>query len=464
MTWSRPAGDHRLIFSCVRSSDTAPIEISLLTSRERALTTKLRAPPSDATPVNAIANSEVTRAMSRGIAWTGLQVAGSNLLGLAVFIVLGRLLTPRDFGLLASAMVVILFLRVLVDAGFSRLLVQRESLTPEHVDTAFWTTVAIGMAFCLLLGAAAPLVADAFREPRLTPIVRALSLIFVFVSLDGTQSAMLERRMEFRSQAIRRLVAALASAGIAIFLAVDGFGVWALVAQQLTLEGVTVLVLWFLGPWRPTVRFSRRCARELTSFGMRYSATQVLVYLAQNVDNLLVVIVLGPVALGYYVIAYRIFVVATEVLVLTVNRVSLTTFSRFQRDSNALNSAFLSATAITAYITLPCFASLALLAHPLITIVFGAKWAPSVAVLQALTVAGVVQGQMNFTDNYTIAVGRIKNQLAWLSGVVAAQVIAFGISVNFGIVAVAASLQPGDPCQLARALTSAQKMAWAPAA
>ena len=166
----------------------------------------------------------------------------------------------------------------------------------------------------------------------------------------------------------------------------------------------------------------------------------MLVYLAANMDNFLIAIVLGPIALGYYVIAYRIFVVATEVLVTTINRVALTTFSRFQRDPQALNSAFTSATSITAYITLPCFAALAVLAHPLITIVFGAKWAPSVPVLQALTVAGVVQGQTNFTGNYAIAVGRMNNQLAWLTCLVAVQMIAFVVSVNFGIVAVAASL------------------------
>lgn len=383
---------------------------------------------------------DVSRAMNRGIAWTAAQMVGSNLLGLVVFVVLGRLLTPRAFGLVAAATVVILFLRVLVDAGFSRLLVQRPELTDEHVDTAFWTAVILGVGFCILLAAAAPVVALIFDQPRLTNIVRALSVIFIFVSFDGTQSAMLERRMEFRSQAIRRLVAGLVSAVVAIVLAALGAGVWALVAQQLTLEGVTVLVLWSLAPWRPRARFSKACFRELTSFGLRYSGTSLLLYLSQNADNFLIGVVLGPVALGYYVIAYRAFVVATEVLVTTVNRVALTTFSRLQNDNAALNSAFTRATALTAYVTLPCFALMALLAHPLIQLVFGAKWTPAAPVLQALTVAGVVQGQMNFTGNYAIAVGRLTNQLLWLTGLVAVELIGFGVSVSYGIVAVAISL------------------------
>ena len=256
---ARSAGKHPLLALGPRAGETVPMAAPRSAAR-RDLTSSPRSSRSSTVSIRsdppAERRTEVSQAMSRGIAWTGVQMAGSNLLSLVVFVVLGRLLTPRDFGLLASATVIVLFLRVLVDAGFSRLLVQREHLTPEHVDTAFWTAIVIGVAFSLLLAAAAPLVALTFGEPRLTNIVRALSIIFIFVSLDGTQSAMLERRMEFRSQAIRRLIAGLASATIAILLAVEGFGAWALVAQQLTLEGVTVLVLWSLSPWRPTLRFS----------------------------------------------------------------------------------------------------------------------------------------------------------------------------------------------------------------
>ncbi len=382
----------------------------------------------------------VSRAATRGMIWTGVQMVGSHVLSLVVFVVLGRILSPRDFGLIASATVVILFLRVLVDAGFSRLIVQRETLTPEHVDTAFWTALILGVTFALSLTAAAPLVAALFGQPRLTNIVRALSVVFIFVSLDGTQSALLERRMEFRAQAVRRLVAGLVSTAIAITLAVLGAGVWALVAQQLTLEGVTVLVLWTLADWHPQLRFSPAAFRELAAFGLRYCGTQTLVNLGANADNFLVALILGPVALGYYVIAYRVFTVASEVLVLTVNRVALTTFSRLQRDTEALNASFISSTTMTAFLTLPCFAVLGLLAHTLITFVFGAKWAPSAPVLQVLTVAGVMQGQVNFTGNYAIAVGRISNQLLWLACLVAAQLAGFGIAVSFGIVAVGASL------------------------
>jgi len=406
-------------------------------NRSPDLTADSPAPSTDADPPR---TGAVSQAMGRGIAWTGVQMVGSNLLSLAAFVVLGRILTPRDFGLVASATVVILFLRVLVDAGFSRLIVQRRDLTPEHIDTAFWTAIIMGLFFTVALAAAAPLVADAFGQPRLTNIVRALSLIFIFVSFDGTQSALLERRMEFRSQAIRRLIAGGLSTGAAIALGLLGAGVWALVVQQLVLEATTVLVLWTIAPWRPRRRFSRTAFVELAGFGMRYSASVVLLYLGSNMDNLLIALVLGPVELGYYVIAYRIYVVGAEVLVGTVNRVALTTFSRLVGDSEALNASFIDATTITAFITLPCFAALALLAHPFITLIFGAKWAPSVPVLQVLAVAGVVQGQLGFTGNYAIALGKMSNQLIWLAALVGVELAGFAATVAFGIVAVAASL------------------------
>jgi PST family polysaccharide transporter len=384
--------------------------------------------------------SGVSRAALRGAAWMGFATWVNQAVALGAFIVLGRLLSPEDFGLVAAASVVLWLLRVLVDQGFGQVLVQRADLTAAHVDTAFWTALGTGVAIAALTAATAPLVADLYSLPQLTGVLQALSVVFVFVAFDSTQSALLTREMKFRVQAMRRLGASLVSGAVAVALAVGGAGVWALVAQTLVYEGLLVVLLWSLVSWRPRWRFSRVEFGELFGFGMRTTLIRVLTNVGAYADNLIIGVVVGAVALGYYVVGFRVVVVINTLIALALTQVVLSAFSRLQHDREALNGALYRATRLTAAIGLPVYAGLALIAHPLTVFVFGAKWGPSASVMQALTLAGFVQCQLIFTTQYAIALGRVGNELAWTATLIGAQLIGFAIAVQFGITAVALSL------------------------
>jgi PST family polysaccharide transporter len=366
--------------------------------------------------------------------WTNQAVA------LTTFVVLGRLLSPDEFGLVAAASVVLWLLRVLVDQGFSQVLVQRRDLSEVHVDTAFWTALGTGIGLALLTAVTAPLVADLYSLPELSDVLRALSIVFVFAALDSTQSALLTRRMSFRTQAVRRLGASLSSGVIAISLAVAGAGVWALVAQTLVYEGLIAVLLWTLVSWRPRRRFSRSCFKELYGFGFRLMLIRVLTNVGAYGDNLLIGVFVGAVALGYYVVGFRVVVVVNTLISLALMQVVLSAFSRLQHDRGLLNAAFYRSTRLAAGISLPVYAGLALVAHPLTVLVFGEKWAPSAPVMQALTLAGFIQGQLIFSTQYVIALGRVANELRWTAGLIAAELVAFAVAVQFGIVEVAISL------------------------
>jgi PST family polysaccharide transporter len=382
----------------------------------------------------------VSRAALRGAAWMGFASWINQAVALTTFIVLGRLLAPDDFGLVAAASVVLWLLRVLVDQGFSQVLVQRGDLTETHVDTAFWTALATGVSIAVLTAATAPLVADLYSLPELTNVLRALSVVFVFAALDSTQSALLAREMKFRVQAVRRLVASVSSGAVAVTLALSGAGVWALVAQTLVYEGLIVVLLWSLVSWRPTRRFSMPAFKELFGFGFRLTLIRILTNVGAYGDNLLIGVVVGAVALGYYVVGFRVVVVINTLISLALTQIVLSAFSRLQHDRGLLNAAFYRSTRLAAAISLPIYAGLALVAHPLTVFVFGAKWAPSAPVMQALTLAGFVQGQLIFTTQYVIALGRVRNELRWTAGLIVAELVAFAIAVQFGIVAVALSL------------------------
>ena len=382
----------------------------------------------------------MSRAAVHGAAWTALQIWGATVASFVVFVILGRLLRPAEFGVVAAAYTVTLLFRVIVDAGFTRYLIQRRSLPLIYADTAFWMSVVVALILTVIVILLAPYFALLFGIPRLTIVIRVLSVLLILTALDATQSGLLDRNMRFRVQAIRNLIATAAAGIVAVSLALAGAGVWALVAQQLALETVTVVLLWSLSGWRPRFRASTRCLRDLFPFGVRMSSIRVTQFAMTNADNFFVGIVFGRVALGFYVIAYRMFSVLNDLLITVINRVALSTFSRLQHKSELVNSAFYRASRVGSVLTLPTYVGLALLSRQVIILLFGARWIPSAPLLSVLMVAAFAQGQLALCGSYATGIGWIRNEFRWTVSIAAVQVGAFAVAAHFSVFAVAASV------------------------
>lgn len=382
----------------------------------------------------------MSRAAVRGAAWTALQLWGATAGSFVVFVILGRLLRPADFGVVAAAYTVTLLFRVIVDAGFTRYLIQRPRLPLIYADTAFWMSVTVAFIFTCIAMLTAPYFALLFGIPRLTIVIRVLSILFILTALDATQSGLLDRNMQFRVQAIRNLFATASAGIVAVALAFGGAGVWALVAQQLALETVTVVLLWRLSPWRPRFRASTACLRDLVPFGARMSTIRVTQFAMTNADNFFVGIVFGKVALGFYVIAYRMFSVLNDLLITVINRVALSTFSRLQHETELVNSAFYRASRLGSLFTLPTYVGLALLARQVIVLLFGSVWTPSAPLLSVLMVAAFAQGQLTLCGSYATGIGWIRNEFRWTVAIATLQVAAFAVAAQISLFAVAASV------------------------
>ncbi|MEN8161545.1 MAG: oligosaccharide flippase family protein, partial [Myxococcota bacterium] len=203
----------------------------------------------------------------RGATWSLVERWGAELLAIAVFIVLSRQLSVQAFGLIALAMVVIDFARRIVDGGFAEAVVQRGELDRAHLDTAFWTGLVIGGGMAAAVAGLATPIAAAFGEPELAPVLRWLSVAFVVRGLSSTQQAILVRSLRFNQLAIRTLVAELGAGVVAISLALHGWGIWSLVAKQLTAGILGVITLWTVAAWRPGFSFRWAIFRELAAFG-----------------------------------------------------------------------------------------------------------------------------------------------------------------------------------------------------
>jgi PST family polysaccharide transporter len=377
---------------------------------------------------------------TKGILWSAVQKWGRALVSIATFVALSRLLPPEDFGLVALACVFTALIEVFLDQGFGAAIVQCPDLDEEHLDTAFWVSVFTGVVLMIGCVAVSPVVAGFFDEPRLGPILRWLSISFLFSALSSTQIAILHRNLEFRSLAVRSLAAKTVGGAVGLGLAFGGFGAWSLVVQNLT-EGLAgVFVLWTASRWRPGLKVSARHYKTLLGFGISVVGNNALHGLVRRSDDFLIGYFLGPTMLGYYVVGYRLLMLLTRVLTGITNTVAFPAFSRIQHDPERMRRAFYKVTQYTSLLAFPVFTAAAVLAPELVPACFGAKWVPSIPVMQILALMGILQAVLFFNNTVIRASGKPSWEFGIMLLNAVVNVLGFLIAVRWGIVAVAASL------------------------
>ena len=383
--------------------------------------------------------SELERRAVKGVLWTVLQSLGGRGLSLAVFVILARLLTPADFGLVAMAGVFIALMEVLVGQGLTAAITQREVLDPEHKSTAFWTNIALSALMGAALWASAGWVAKLYGAPDLAPVVRWLSAILPLRAMVAVPAGLLQRRLEFRLLAVRSILGALVGGVAGVAAAFAGWGVYALVAQQLLGGLAEVLAVWGAAAWWPRLVFSMRHLRELLGFSLHLVGASLLDFLNRRSDDFLIGLVLGEVVLGYYAVAYRILRVMTQVLAKPGTIVAFSAFSRLQGQPDRMREAFYRSTQAASVVATPAFIGLSVVAPTAVPLILGDQFTASGTVLQVLALIGVVHAVSYYNFAVYVGIGRPDIRLKLLAVHTAVNVLAFFVAVRWGIVAVAAA-------------------------
>ena len=242
----------------------------------------------------------------------------------------------------------------------------------------------------MLLGIAiSPLVADFFGQPSVAPLFAGTSVLFLLWALSSTQNALLMREMNFRGLEIRVIVAGIAGAAAAVSLGVAGAGAWAIVGQGLVQAGASLVLLWTFSPWRPKFMYSRESLRSLGSYSGKTLASQMLGYLVNNVDNLLVGRFLGSVALGLYSVAYNTMFLPVSRISTPLQQVLFSAFAKIQHEPKRLADAWARGNEVITAVNVPAFLGMAVVAPDFVPVVLGQKWTAAVPVLQWLSLAGV---------------------------------------------------------------------------
>jgi PST family polysaccharide transporter len=379
------------------------------------------------------------RGAVHGVFWTAIQSIGVRVFSLLVFIVLARLLTPSDFGLLAMAGVFVVLGDALVAQGFGTAITQREQLEPEHESTAFWTNMALGLALGALLWAAAPWIAALYGQEALTSVIRWLSPVLPLRGAVAVPVGLLQRRFRFRALAIRSVLAALLGGVAGTLAAFWGWGVYALVVQQLVGASLDLIVVWSAAAWWPKLVYSIRHLKDLIGYSSYLLGSGLLGLLSRRADDFLIGVVLGDIALGIYAVAYRGLQILEQVLAKTGTIVAFTAFSRLQGQLERMREAFYESTRAASVITMPVFIGVSMLAPFAVPLVFGEQYVQSGQVLQVLALIGVLHGVSYFDYAVYNGVGRPDLVLKLLAVNTVANVVLFFVVARWGIVAVAAA-------------------------
>ncbi|HET6910833.1 MAG TPA: lipopolysaccharide biosynthesis protein [Mycobacteriales bacterium] len=374
---------------------------------------------------------------TKGVLWSLIQTAGTRISALATLAVLAQVLRPADFGVVAYATVFLSFVSIFQEQGLSLAIVQRRDLQREHLDSAFWVGTLVSTGLAAVVVVTAPWLAGPLHEPQLAGVLRALSLSLVITAVGAVPAALLQKSLRIQTLTVVSVIATLTASGLSIGLALNGFGVWALVAQALTASATSTLLLWIVSDYRPAWRVSTRHFRELIGFGVSMLALDVLNFANRRLDDLLVGIVLGPVALGYYSLAYRLLLLLTDLLVGTVSSVAMPVIAEIQEDLSKVRSAFYRATRAVAVVGFPGFLALVVIAQPAVSVLYGSTWTPAVSVIRVLMFIGLLHAVLYQFNPVFNGMGRpgITVRLTAVNAI--GNVIAFVIAVHWGYVAVA---------------------------
>jgi len=367
-----------------------------------------------------------------GAKWSAVESFGGQALSFLVFLLLARLLSARDFGVIAIANIFVLVAQYLIFQGLGQAILQFEDLDDLHLDTIFWINLVIGIALVLLTIAGAPLVESAVRTPGLGAILRGLSPVLLFAALTDAPNNLLSRTMRFRTLAWRTIFSYSAGAVAAVVLACRGAGAWSLVAQQLVIWSANLVILTASTPWRPRFRFCMGRARRLLGFGAHLLWSDLVGLVNRRSDQLFVGRFFGPLTGGLYSVGSRVAMLVSEVLIRSFGRVTVAALSRLQDAGARFNTAVYEAAEMQGALILPVAVGLAIVAPDVVALFLGTKWAGAVPIMQALLLACPFEALSTVHQSALVARGRPH----WCSIITTAHAVAnvalFAVAIRWG--------------------------------
>ena len=320
----------------------------------------------------------------RGVAWNSIDRFANYGIGFLVGIILARLLSPEEYGLIGIIGIFTAIFNVILDSGLSTALIRKDGVTETDYNTVFIANIFLSIGLTATLYFGAPLIAQFFKRPELVPYIHVMSFILIINALSLTQQARLTKRIDFKTQTKISIIAHITSGVIGIVMAYSSFGVWALVAQQMSSRLFTTILLWIYNKWIPKLIFSWQSFKELFNFGWKLLVASIIGSIWAQLYQTVIGKIYSPATLGQYTRANQYGNLVSSSIGDVVLKVSLPVMSAIQNDNNRLLSAFKRIIKLTMLVSSVLLFGMSACAKPLIYVLIGEQWLPCVPMMQIL--------------------------------------------------------------------------------
>lgn len=350
-----------------------------------------------------------------GAYWLGAGGVIGVVAQFGTLMVLARLLEPRDFGLVAMVSVVIGLAQVYADLGVGNAIIHRQDTTAAQLSSLYWLNILAGVVAYLLLVAATPLVVLLYGEPRLAKLVPLAALILLISSPGAQFRILLQKELRFRALAISESIGAASGAGVAIASALAGHGLYAIVFGSLANHAVTTALVLAMGwrEWPVRLTFQRKHLTGYIGFGLFQMGERTANYVGQNLGQLLIGVLIGAQALGYYNLAIGLVYLPLQRINPILTRVAFPMFAKLQDNTDQLKRGFMIMRGVLAAVNFPLFLGLAGTAPILVPVLFGEQWLESVVLIQILSLVAMLRSTGNPVGSLLLAKGRADYGFYW---------------------------------------------------
>lgn len=342
----------------------------------------------------------------RSISWVGATSVFVNALALLKGVILARLLTPEIFGIMAICMIVIRGIEIFSETGFGAALIHRQKNFEKEKDVAFTLLVIRGVLIFFVAFSIAPFVATYYEQEVLDPAIKILALTLIFNSFGNINTVKFQKELNFKPISYMEQFSSVFSFVFVVSLAYYFRSIWALVVGHVGASVMGLILSYLLIPGRPRFSLDLQIARELFSYGKFIMGLAIVVFLALEIDNILVGKLLGLTVLGYYVLAFTLANLPATHLSKVISRVLFPTYSELQNDLPALQRAFLAVYKVIAILIIPIAMVFVVFAPEVITILYGDKWVAAADALRILAVFGCLRAFSALAGYLFNAVGR----------------------------------------------------------
>ena len=360
-----------------------------------------------------MAKKNLKQKAASGMVWTALQKYSTMFISFISGIILARLLTPYDYGCIGMLSIFMVLADTFIDGGFGSALIQKKRPTQEDYSTIFWWNLGMAALMYAILFMSAPAIARFYNTPILCAVLRVQGIVLFTHALNLIQRNQLRKKLNFKLLSIVTIIVTIINLGITVVLAYKGFGVWALVAQNLIGSALYSLIFWFYVKWRPSWVFSWKSFKELFNFGFYMFLTHLINNFSGHIQGLLIGKKYNPTTMGYYSKAMGTERLASHSISAIMSQVTYPLFAEVQDNKVALSNMIKRITTSLAYITFPLLFILLLCAKPIFVLLYSERWLQSVPYFQVLCIAGLASCLQSANLQSIAAIGKSKVMLIW---------------------------------------------------